>query len=305
MKKDIVRHGSLFSGIGGFDLAAKWCKWINVFHCEINPFCRQILKYYFPKATSYEDIRKTDFSSYRGKIDVLTGGFPCQPYSVAGKRMGKDDTRHLWPAMFRAVQQIRPDWVVGENVFGIVSWNEGMVFEEVHTDLENEGYEVQSYVLPAAAVGAPHRRDRVWFIAHRIGFRRDGKRRNSNFKNEDQAFREELSGKTKRSGNIGTVADTHSDKRFKRRLYTFRPRKTTGDAGWRYSWNYRDPWKDFPSESPICIGNDGVPALMDTITFSKWRKESIKAAGNAIVPQIAYRIFRVIQLFIDQDKKTK
>jgi DNA (cytosine-5)-methyltransferase 1 len=161
-----MRHGSLFSGIGGFDLAAEWMGWENVFHCEWNPFGQKVLKHYWPKAINYEDITKTDFTIHRGKIDILTGGFPCQPYSSAGKRLGKEDERHLWPEMLRAIREIQPRWVVGENVFGLVNWSEGLVFHEVQTDLEAEGYEVQSYVLPAVSVNAPHRRDRIWFVAY-------------------------------------------------------------------------------------------------------------------------------------------
>ena len=158
-------HGSLFSGIGGFDLAAEWMGWTNAFHCEWEEFPRKVLQYHFPESKSYGDINETDFTIWNKKIDILTGGFPCQPYSAAGKRLGKEDERHLWPQMLRAIREIEPRWVIGENVYGLVSWNEGLVFEEVQVDLENEGYEVQPYILPAASVNAPHRRDRVWFVA--------------------------------------------------------------------------------------------------------------------------------------------
>ena len=161
-----MKHGSLFSGIGGFDLAAEWMGWENIFHCEWNPFGQKVLSYYWPKAISYHDITKTDFTIHRGQIDILTGGFPCQPYSLAGKRKGKEDDRHLWPEMLRAIREIQPRWVVGENVFGLVNWNDGLVFHEVQTDLEAEGYEVFPYVLPAVSVNAPHRRDRIWFVAY-------------------------------------------------------------------------------------------------------------------------------------------
>lgn len=161
-----MTHGSLFSGIGGFDLAAQWMGWENILHCEINPFGRKVLNYYWPNSISYEDIKKTDFTPHKGHIDILTGGFPCQPFSVAGKRKGKEDERHLWPEMLRALREIKPRYIVGENVGGIVSWNGGMVFEEVQTDLEAQGYEVWAFILPACSKNAPHRRDRVWFIAY-------------------------------------------------------------------------------------------------------------------------------------------
>ena len=122
-----MKHGSLFSGIGGFDLAAQSVGWENVFHCELNPFGQKILKYYWPKAISYADIKETDFTIHRGTIDIITGGFPCQPYSAAGKRLGKEDDRHLWPEMLRAIREIQPTWIVGENVRGLTNWNGGMV----------------------------------------------------------------------------------------------------------------------------------------------------------------------------------
>lgn len=194
MKKSELTHGSLFSGIGGPEIAAEIMGWKNVFHCEINPFGRKILDYWFPNSKSYEDITKTDFTEWRGKINVLTGGFPCQPFSCAGQRKGAEDDRYLWPEMLRAIREIQPDWVVGENVAGILSMvqpgsetalgreeslfgevdrkrilhRQEYVVETVCNDLEREGYSVQPVVIPACAVGAPHRRDRVFFVARRI-----------------------------------------------------------------------------------------------------------------------------------------
>ena len=186
-------HASLFSGIGGAELAAEWMGWKNVFHCEINPFGRKVLEYWYPNSISYEDITKTDFSEWRGKVNVLTGGFPCQPFSVAGKRRGSDDDRYLWPEMLRVIREVQPSWIVGENVAGILTMvqpgeetcmgcqtnifgevdrkrellRQEYVIEIICGDLEREGYSVQPFVIPACAVGAPHRRDRVWIIAHR------------------------------------------------------------------------------------------------------------------------------------------
>lgn len=179
-----MRHGSLFSGIGGFDLAAQWMGWNNVFHCEWNEFGQKVLKYYWPNAESFHDITKSDFTKYHGTIDILSGGFPCQPYSLAGKRLGKEDERHLWPEMLRAIREIKPRWVVGENVRGIVSWNGGLVFHEVQTDLEAEGYKILPFLLPAGGVNASHRRDRVWFIAYADS------RRNTRLQHELGEFKE-------------------------------------------------------------------------------------------------------------------
>lgn len=186
-----MNHASLFSGIGGAEVAASMMGWQNLFHCEIQEFPRKVLDYWFPNSESYEDITKTDFTKWHGKVDVLTGGFPCQPFSLAGRRKGADDNRYLWPQMLRAIRQIHPTWVVGENVNGIKTMVESCqvtqmgrtdyLFEENHlyreesrftldkicADLEAEGYSVQPIVIPACAIGAPHRRDRVWIIAHR------------------------------------------------------------------------------------------------------------------------------------------
>lgn len=299
MKNISLNHGSLFSGIGGFDLASEWMGWNNVFHCEFNSFAQQVLKYYWPNAISYEDITKTDFSIWRGKIDILTGGFPCQPYSLAGYRKGKEDNRHLWPEMFRAIKEISPSYIVGENVYGLVNWNGGLVFKEVQTDLESEGYQVQPVVLPACGVGAPHRRDRIWFVAYsdssaeRSPRESDwvvGKRSENN--DEPEKWRKQ----TKQHKGCSNVlrADTYTyGKRQQRQRGGEQQINTEEERDWQ-KYRIIDDGR-WPIESPVCNGNDGISSKLDGITFSKWRKESIKSGGNAIVPQVAYEIFKVIQ----------
>ena len=191
----MMTHASVFSGIGGPEVAATMLGWTNLFHCEINPFGRKVLQYWYPNSKSYEDITTTDFTEWRGRVNVLTGGFPCQPFSYAGKRKGADDDRYLWPHMHRCINEVQPDWVVCENVGGILTmveqgevsqvasqatmFDEGdavrryrltetFTLERISTDLEADGYEVQSVLVPACAVGAPHRRDRVFIIGHRL-----------------------------------------------------------------------------------------------------------------------------------------
>ena len=290
-----MTHGSLFSGIGGFDLAAEWMGWDNIFHCEWNAFGQRVLKYYWPNAISYEDITKTDFTIHRGRIDILTGGFPCQPYSMAGKRKGKDDERHLWPEMCRAIREIQPRWVVGENVLGLVNWNGGLVFHEVQTDLEAEGYEVWPYVLPAVSVNAPHRRDRVWFVA-----------KNTLCSRRTHGEHEQERTKVWQFGNIGSrgangihlsegdAADTENIGRKDALENRELERRRFGKL---YK---RNAWDSFPSQSPICNGDDGLSSRLDGITFSKWRNESIKAGGNAIVPQVVHQIFKAIEQYDTQ-----
>jgi DNA (cytosine-5)-methyltransferase 1 len=271
-------HGSLFSGIGGFDLAAEWAGWQNAFHCEWNEFGQKILKYYWPNATSYGDITKTDFTIWRNRIDVLSGGFPCQPYSHAGKRLGKEDDRHLWPEMLRTIREVAPSYVVGENVNGIVTWNGGMVFHEVQAELENEGYEVQPCLLPACAVGALHRRDRTWFIAY-------------SKHNRLRRWEQQQKGKQE---TFGTIANTTTERlqesrnqfRQEYELFINPPTDFTGCI--------TTQWSKAKRGSGNVSKNDGVSEAMDGITVSQWKQQSIKAFGNAIVPQVAFEIFKCI-----------
>ena len=340
-----MRHGSLFSGIGGFDLAAEWMGWENVFHCEWMEFPRKVLDYYWPDADSHVDICKTDFKKYEGTIDIISGGFPCQPFSLAGKRKGTDDERYLWHEMLRAIREVKPKWVIAENVFGITNIDGGMVFEQVCLDLENEGYEVQPFIIPAAAKNAPHRRDRCWFFAYSnsIGNRENGKRRTNEIFPGGHGL--DTSEKSKRTqtqrnatdtdklsnnnkSNIGSNAKIIEQRRQEREgLLSRKPNgrncENNGNAtdtsnerlqrsqffgtSKRREWEQNDTrksatelyqttnWQQFPTQSPICSGDDGLPTKLDGITFSKWRNESIKGYGNAIVPQIAYQLFQIIE----------
>lgn len=382
-----MRHLGLFEGIGGFSLAAKAIGWQTAAWCEINPFCQQVLKYHFPDAEGYSDITKTDFSKYANTIDILTGGFPCQPYSLAGKRKGNEDDRHLWPQMLRIIREVKPRWVVGENVFGIVSWDEGLVFEQVQADLEAEGYEVQPYVLPACGIDAPHRRDRVWFVgcakhygsstteirgneqespfetrAHEVGelaraiglqsgspsyAKSSGwssevgrKLREQKQNNRPKIFaesnpnsRSEITPYPTNSGSenmqrkgenevSGFEITPNSNSEYGREQLelpssnaagtrqelsrssnlTSHPhsRRQSGkehrkeESGLSTKESLLGDWENFPTQSPVCGGDDGIPSRLVGITFSKWRNESIKAFGNAIVPQVAHQIFQAI-----------
>ena len=325
-------HVGLFEGIGGFSLAARWMGWETVAWCEWNEFAQKVLRYHFPEAESHGDITKTDFTKYANTIDIVTGGFPCQPYSLAGKRKGKEDERHLWPEMLRAIREIQPSYVVGENVFGLINWNGGLVFNEVQADLEAEGYEVWAYVLPACAINAPHRRDRVWFVAYS---RHNSKRKTGNCTgNEGQEFttlhQEGQRRKRKAIFNSGLCDlqgnDTNTNRDGCNKCNCDNEKHAS--EGWKYALNDIDEatlqangtseqrahikqsrqgefnrpdrrdginnFQNFPTQSPICGGDDGLPRELDGITFSKWRTESIKAYGNAIVPQVALQIFKAI-----------
>jgi DNA (cytosine-5)-methyltransferase 1 len=160
----------LFSGLGGFSLGLERTgKFKTVAFCEIDKYCTLLLQKHWKGVKIYEDVRKinkeqfdTDGIEYP---DIITGGFPCQPFSIAGKQKGTGDDRHLWPEMFRIIKTFKPKFVIGENVKGLINIQDGVVFETVCTDLESEGYEVQAFNIPAAGVGAPHRRERIWILA--------------------------------------------------------------------------------------------------------------------------------------------
>lgn len=439
-------HGSLFSGFDAPSIAASWMGWKNAFHCEVNPFCNEILKYWFPDSEHYEDITKTDFRQWRGRIDILTGGFPCQPFSLAGQRKGADDNRYLWPHMLRAIREIRPTWVIGENVAGILTMvqpgeetevgsqtslfgednrkrillRQEYVVETICKDLEREGYSVQPLLIPACAVGAPHRRDRVWLVAHCADSRTEDVRREREYKVLSDGIAPDTNGygylssgtceasERCRCGNDGesekrkqspewsnglhgfprNASDPNGErcnnrsdnwkerpfyydwKRYseegqsewnKRKCGTCKNSSTTSDSqcsgsgqihekvqpeepdgnsvnrngfewdvtntdsirlstgvfpkcidkiGWEtpdgyvseHTVNSRGTlfstlWENFPTQSPVCRGNDGLPFDVDnlTIPFTKWRQESVKGYGNAIVPQVILEIFKAIE----------
>ena len=289
-----LTHASLFSGIGGAELAASWLGWTNVFHCEIQDFQRQVLEYWFPKSISYEDITKTDFTEWRGR-------------SVAGKRKGAEDNRYLWGEMLRAIRQIQPTWVVGENVAGLLSmvqpgkaikvgradalFDENFVYrteqqftiDAICEDLEHARYSVQPFVIPACAVGAPHRRDRVWIVAHRT---------NARSESVQQGRKDGIS-------EVGVVAHTKGTGSA-RELFGKQKQIQSDRQNCRID---KPDFADFPTQSPVCSRNDGLPFRVAdlTISFPKWRSTSIEALGNSWVPQVAYEIFKAIENY-DNDK---
>lgn len=207
-----MRHLDLFSGIGGFALAAE-SVWPDVEHifCDIEPFAQAVLRKHWPEAKIYDDIKKLEGGGL-GTIDIVTGGFPCQPFSAAGQRRGKEDDRHLWPEMLRVIREAAPRWVIGENVGGLLTWNGGMVLDEVYADLEREGYSVWAFVIPAAAVGAPHRRDRVWIIAHADGGTNGRETRGSpRTRGEERVQERDEVGLTRESGEARIFSDTDNN----------------------------------------------------------------------------------------------
>ena len=192
----------LFSGIGGFSIGLERAGFKTVAFCEIDKYCKLILKKHWKDIKIYPDVREITKQQLEEDgcelPEVITGGFPCQPFSVAGRQKGSGDNRYLWPEMFRVIKEFKPRWIIAENVRGIINIQHGMVFERVHTDLESQGYETQTFIIPAAGVGAPHRRDRVWIVA-----------------NSRRTIRGQQSSRNKESIGSGTSQETewsaHSD----------------------------------------------------------------------------------------------
>lgn len=214
-----MKHLDLFSGIGGFALGLQKVGFETVAFCDIEKYCQHLLKQKWNGIKIYSDVREITKEKFKAdgieSPEIITGGFPCQPFSVAGSRKGTDDNRHLWPEMFRIIKEFKPRWIIGENVRGIVSIQDGLVFETVCTDLESEGYEVQTFNIPAVGVGAPHKRERIWIVANsRCSIRGKQSSRNSESigsrtfkKTERSTDTSKITGSSERAE---TMADTES-----------------------------------------------------------------------------------------------
>ena len=264
-------HIDLFSGIGGFTLAGEWAGFRTVVFCEKERFCQKILKKHWPEVPIIEEIRNFDGTKWRGAT-LLTGGFPCQPFSVVGQRKGKEDDRYLWPEMFRVISEGRPRWVLAENVSGIVK----MALDTVLSDLENEGYAAEVLIIPACAVNAPHRRNRVWIIAHRTEklwrtkqkprqpTRHTGRKTVGNI-NGNASNSRDIKGRTKQKIEPGGKARIE-----------VREHRRVSEREWNKNW--------LEVATRFCRMDDGVPD----------RVHRLKALGNTIVPQVAYEILKNI-----------
>lgn len=273
-----MTHADLFSGIGGFGLAARWAGFETKFFCEIDAFCKKVLAKNFPNVPVFDDIKNLDLSKEHGSIDILTGGFPCQPFSTMGKRKGTSDNRSLWGEMFRVVCELSPRFIVAENVSGLLTIEKGMVFEQINLDLGSKGYSVQTYIIPACAQNAPHRRDRVWIIAHSDSL---GHKTNDR---ETFGYHE-----------IGNTPPQKQERRYEQpgliKSNTFftnfdgkRPQGQSGLQPEDYPRNYwQREWIEVAPE--LCRVGNGIPDRVDRL----------RGLGNAIAPQIAYQIFESIK----------
>lgn len=277
-----LTHLSLFSGIGGLDLAAEWAGFRTVGQCEWADYPRAVLEKHWPGLPRWRDIHtltKESFYEQTGleTVTVLSGGFPCQPFSTAGKRRGKEDDRYLWPEMLRVIQEIRPRWVVGENVAGIVT----LALDQVLSDLESIGYACQAVIIPACAVDAPHRRDRCAILAHADSQGLQGCQQHGAF---SQGWQQE----PYRPTGEFCKADTDSDDRCGDVRRECELSAAEGNGGSRGDFRGGTPehgcWERWPAEPNVGRVAHGIPARVDRL----------RCLGNAVVPQQFYPVFRGI-----------
>ena len=302
MERELT-HLSLFSGIGGLDLAAEWAGFRTVGQCEWADYPRAVLEKHWPGLPRWRDIRtltKESFYEQSGlhTVDVISGGFPCQPFSVAGKQRGKEDDRYLWPEFIRVIRELRPTWVIGENVPGIIN----LALDTVLADLETEGYEVQCFLIPACGVDAPHKRNRIVIVAHAKSRR---KPRGFSCRTEAWGFGCE-SRRSTETGVCGvddglrtTIHEIDPDSDINR--LQGRVSKQVLETGFTYcssrereregvrrpsaelsrSFSVGEDWPDEPGVGRVAYG---IPNRVDRI----------KCLGNAVVPQQFYPFFAAI-----------
>lgn len=273
----MLTHFSLFTGIGGIDLAAEWAGFETVGQCEWADFPTKVLEKHWPDVPRWRDVRDVTVESVRsagiGRVDLISGGYPCQPFSLAGKREGQEDERHLWPEMFRIIQELRPSWICCENVVGHLT----LGLDDVLFDLESEGYTAQSFIIPACAVDAPHQRDRIFVVAYTDSERR--KESDVSAQSIQQGF-----------GNWGidapNVADARlqPDEKTRASFGTERAKRNPrNDVGW-------SRWAPEPGISRA-VPESALGGVVDGVSDGL---DGLAALGNAVVPQQVYPILRAI-----------
>ena len=312
----------LFSGIGGFSYGLEKLGFKTAAFCEMDKYCKLVLQKHWKGVKIYNDVK--EITKERLEADgipspnIITGGFPCQPFSVAGKQKGTSDDRHLWPEMFRIIKEFKPRWVIGENVPGIINIQDGVVFETVCTDLESEGYEVQTFNIPASAVGAPHQRKRIWIVANS---RRTLRQRSSIREENENEIRKENADMFKRSSSSSesNVANAKGEgtRENDKGLWS----RTSGVSGGQRTSGTKEKLANTDSEglegqrqssgqfSEKFFTSDNSEGQQRTMDQGWWsvepnvgrvahgvpgRVHRLKALGNSIVPKIAEEIGRAI-----------
>ena len=282
-----MRHLDLFSGIGGFALAARWSGFETVAFCEIDQYCQKVLAKHWPSVPIYSDIKKLNLETLKddgiSTVDLLTGGFPCQPFSVANgsNRKGRDDERHLWPEMLRVISEVRPAWIVGENVPGIVK----MELDNILFDLEGQGYTSETFVLGASSVNAPHRRARVFVLSCLSDpncYRRQqvpDRQLSSNGRNGPSVLKKRRAAVKKQNPLF------YDPNRFGFKGSAQKSLPEFADLPTKFSGTGTEPHRGWTTEPGICRTSHGIPNRVDRI----------KGLGNAVVPQLVYNLFEIIK----------
>ena len=322
MKK--LKLGGLFEGIGGFPLAAQWAGIEPIWSNEIDHWCCKVLRKNFDHEIIEKDIRKISaYPTSKGfqvrasekmgqskevqklerlcgktfvkRPDILTGGFPCQPFSHAGKRKGKDDNRNFWPEFIRLIRELQPAWIIAENVAGLISMENGRTLEGILNDLENENYTPEIYNIPACGVGAWHKRERIWIVAHNANTRIKSMQERKNAISENAPIANSKTTERKQSGNTRTgggglanscedVSDTIS-------------RGQQGQGQFIKSINSKEDCKRETTKL-INGSQQGIwefePNVGRVANGIPGRVDRLKGLGNAIVPQVAYELFKAI-----------
>ena len=315
----MYKHLDLFSGIGGFSLGLEATgEFETVAFCDYEPFCQKVLRKHWEEVPIYGDIKELTYEKLRAdgidKIDIITGGYPCQPFSVAGNKKGEQDPRHLWPEYFRLVKECRPTWVIGENVGGHIK----LGLDTVLKDLESEGYSTRTFSISAASIGANHKRERVWIVAHSTTHRsfNESKR---NFGSLGEESKEKERGRdqsTIRTETCDSEMANSSSERLERhrREYELREDSEEGKVS-RSSEDVANSERigQQGSRKPIGSGNTETDSNGKTSGFNHgsegeegwWdvepnvgrvahgisnRVDRLKSLGNSLIPQIPYYI---------------
>ena len=274
----MLKHVDIFSGIGGFPLGFEWAGLSEPsMFCEIDPWCRQVLGKHWPTVPITNDVKElaNDPENLVPDCDILTGGYPCQPFSVAGKQKAHEDDRHLWPYLYQIITRKRPTYAVLENVYGHI----GLGLDTVLLDLEAEGYTTRTFVVPACSVNAPHRRDRLWIVAYSDGKGLEGRKDSRDFEEEGQINNEQST----RCSDRTTVAYSDSQRGSCRSTW----REDAEDVGQssRGEGNYRSRVEAWESEPNVGRVANGIPKRVDRL----------RGLGNAICPQVAFEIMRCMK----------
>lgn len=285
-------HLDLFSGIGGFALAARWAGFNTVGFCEKDKFCQRVLAKNFPTVPIHDDIKNFHFTD---EVKLLTGGFPCQPFSNAGKKRGVKDDRYLWPELFRVIGECKPTWIIGENVAGIVE----MELDNICNDLESKNYEVQTFIIPASAAKAPHRRERIWIVANAISIRCKG---GSDSFSERTCFNN-FNRNIAAAQEIWTNLQYESWETFKYKdWFRLAPdtyskqcsKKSANQNTFAQRFERADNIGEALFNSTSLEGKESCPPLPGVDDGLPFGVDRNKALGNAIVPQVVYPLMKII-----------